>query len=39
LQRDVIFRGEMQKIDFGWGSGGAYSAIPDQLAGIEGAYF
>ena len=32
------------KFDFGWGSapdpdGGAYSAPPDSLAGLKGAYF
>ena len=32
------------KIDLGWGSapepaGGAYSALPDPLAGFKGAYF
>jgi len=39
-----ILRRKCTKFDFGWGSapdpaGGAYSAPPDPLAGIEGAYF
>jgi len=39
-----ILRRICTKFDFGWGSapdpaGGAYSASPDPLAGIEGAYF
>jgi len=39
-----ILRRKCTKFDFGWGSApdpaeGAYSAPPDSLAGIEGAYF
>ena len=35
------FNAKMHKIDFGWGSapdpaGGAYSALPDSLAGFKG---
>ena len=38
------FEAKCTKFDFGWGSapdpaGGAYSAPPDPLAGIEEAYF
>jgi len=38
------FRRKCTKFDFGWGyapdpAGVAYSALPDPLAGIEGAYF
>jgi len=39
-----ILKLECTKSDFGWGSaqdpaGGAYSAPPDPLAGLKGAYF
>jgi len=39
-----ILKLKCTKFDFGWGSapdpaGGAYSAPPDPLAGIKGAYF
>ena len=39
-----IIRLKCTQIDFGWGSapdpaGGAYSAPPEPLAGIKGAYF
>ena len=42
--RCQILRLKCTKFDFGWGSapdsaGGAYSAPPDPLAGLKGAYF
>ena len=41
---DVILKLKCTKFDFGWGSApdsdcGAYSALPDPLAGFKGAYF
>ena len=42
--RCQILKLKCTKIDFGWGSAsdpaeGAYSALPDPLAGFNGAYF
>jgi len=42
--RCQILRLKCTNFDFGWGSaldhaGGAYSASPDPLAGLKGAYF
>ena len=39
LPPDIFFKLICTKLDFGWGSGRAYSAPPGPVTGYNGAYF